>query len=190
MNYKDDDLYWKYLNKKTFFGRIYQNYFLYPILKKHIHGKLIDIGAGLGDFCKFYRNSVAADINRHAVENYKKRNINGTLILNDKINFNDSTFDSAILDNVIEHIYDPLYLLEEIKRILKNNGKIIIGVPGQNGFKSDFDHKVFYNEEKLIKLLTKLNFEIQEIFYTPFKSDFLNKFSRLYCLYAVFKLKY
>ena len=189
MNNYDHELYWNDLNKKTILGKIYQNYFLYPILRKYVNGRLIDIGAGLGDFCKFYTNSVAADINKLAVENYKKRNLEGTLIINNKMNYKDATFDTAILDNVIEHIDYPLPLLIEVKRILKKHANLIIGVPGQKGFKSDFDHKVFYDEKNLIKLLSGFNFEIKKTFYTPFKSDLMNKYSKTYCLYAIFNLK-
>ena len=189
MNTYDHKLYWEDLNKKTILGKIYSNYFLYPILRKHINGKLIDIGAGLGDFCKFYTNSVAADINKFSVENYKKRNLEGTLIVNNKIDYNDSTFDTAILDNVIEHIYDPLPLLIETKRILKKNANLIIGVPGRLGFKNDWDHKVFYDKKKLTTLLSELNYEVKHFFYTPFKSDLLNDHLKIYCLYVVFNLK-
>ena len=185
-NYK---LQWEDLNKKTILGKIYTNYFLYPIIRKHIKGKLVDIGAGLGDFCKSYDNSVAADINKFAVENYKKRNLEGTLIVNDEISFKDSSFDSAILDNVIEHIYDPLPLLKEIKRILTKDGNLIIGVPGRLGFKKDRDHKVFYDKKKLTTLLRELNFEVKHFFYTPFKSDLLSDHLKIYCVSVVFNLK-
>lgn len=143
----------------------------------------------MGDFCKFYTNSVAADINKFSVENYKKRNLEGTLIVDNKINYNDFTFDTTILDNVLEHIYDPLPILKEVKRILNKNGRLIMGVPGRKGFESDFDHKVFYDEKNLIGLLSELNFEVKKVFYTPFKSDLLNDNSKIYCLYAVFNVE-
>ena len=78
----NDKLFWDDLNSKSILGKIYQKYFLFPILMKYINGDLVDIGAGLGDFCKLYKKSVATDINRIAVENYKLRNITGVLIKN------------------------------------------------------------------------------------------------------------
>ena len=185
----DHNLYWDDLNQKSVFGSIYQKLFLYPMIKKHISGKLIDVGAGLGDMCAYYKNSVAADINKFSVENYKKRNIEGILIEDNRINYGNSNFDTALMDNVLEHISNPMSLLLEVKRVLKQDGKLIIGVPGIKGYESDFDHKVFYNEEKLKKLLLELEFEILDKFYSPIKSDYLDKNLSLYCLYLISQKK-
>ena len=187
MNNYDHKLYWEDLNQKTILGTLYQKFFLYPIITKHIHGKLIDIGAGLGDMCVYYKNSVASDINKFSIENYKRRNLENILIEENKINYSDCTFDTALMDNVLEHISDPNLLLLEVRRILKEDGKLIIGVPGIKGYESDFDHKVFYDEEKLEKLLTGFNFKTINKFYVPLKSNYLSKNLNLYCLYSVSK---
>ena len=49
----NDKLFWEDLNSKSILGKIYQKYFLFPIVLKYIKGDLIDIGAGLGDFVNF-----------------------------------------------------------------------------------------------------------------------------------------
>lgn len=185
----DHKYFWEDLKKKSKLGAFYQRYFLFPILSKCVTGKLIDIGAGLGDFCKFYKNSVASDVNRLAYEHYRKNNLEAELIINNKINRNDSSFDTALLDNVIEHIDNPRSLLLEIKRILKNNGILIIGVPGIKGFKNDADHKVFYDYKILGDLMLKYGFKVKNYFYTPFKSKFLDHNFKPYCLFMVFELK-
>ncbi len=179
-------LFWDDLNSKSILGKIYQKYFLFPILLKNIKGELIDIGAGLGDFCKLYKKSVAADINKLAVENYKLRNIKGVLIKNNKIDIQDSYFDTSIMDNVIEHIENPEGILNEIKRILKNNGRLIIGVPGVKGFNNDFDHKVFYDQKSLTHLMSNFNFELEKVFHTPFKNNWLNNNLKAYTVYCVY----
>ena len=46
-----------------------------------------------------------------------------------------------VLDNVIEHIQDPMPLLKECKRVLASKGNIIIGVPLEKGYERDPDHK-------------------------------------------------
>lgn len=189
MDFYDHKLYWEDLNQKSLLGALYQKLFLYPMLTKHITGKLIDVGAGLGDMCVYYKNSVAADINKFSVENYKKRNLENILIEDNKINYSDGTFDTALMDNVLEHISNPNPLLLEIRRILKKDGKLIIGVPGIKGYKSDFDHKVFYDEEKLENLLSSLKFETINKFYMPLKSNYLNQNLNLYCLYSISEKK-
>ena len=79
-------------------------------------------------------------------------------------------------------------ILEEIKRVIKVNGVIVIGVPGTKGFQSDPDHKCFYDQEALIKLAKESGFSIKEFFYTPFfKSSFLSNILRQYCIYCVWQ---
>ena len=52
---------------------------------------------------------------------------------------------------------------------------------------SDSDHKIFYEEELLKKTLSKNNFNLKKFFYMPlFKSIFLSKIIRQYCIYGVF----
>jgi SAM-dependent methyltransferase len=91
------------------------------------------------------------------------------------------------MDNVLEHILDPEKLILEVHRILKNRGRIIIGILGVKGFELDFDHKVFYDDVKLINSLNKFNFKFIKNFYTPFNSEFFNKNLKSYCLYCVFE---
>ena len=54
-----------------------------------------------------------------------------------KIPFSDEYFECVILSHVIAHIYDPKFLLNEIKRILKKNGIVIIVTPSKI-------YKIFY----------------------------------------------
>ena len=127
-NYQE---YYHHLNKTSKLGDIYRNFFLFPFLKKNLRGKCIDIGCGLGKFVKSRSNTDAADINEICVNNLKKLGYQTYLIKNNKISVIDSTYESLLLDNVIEHINNPNYLLTECKRILKNDGIIIIGTPGR-----------------------------------------------------------
>jgi len=181
----NDELMFNDLQGKRFYGRLYQKFFVYPKLKRNISGKLLDLGAGLGDFCIFYKNSVAADINKRGVDHCISRSIEAKLIVNDRIDYEKETFDTVIMDNVIEHILDPEQLILEVHRTLKKRGRVIIGVPGIKGFELDFDHKVFYDDVKLINSLSK--FKFIKFFYTPFKSEFFNKHLKAYCLYCIFE---
>lgn len=183
----DHELIFKDFHEKRISGKLYQQFFLYPKLRKNITGKLIDVGSGLGDFCIFYKNSVAVDINKHAVNFCKDRFIEAKMIVNDNIDYEDETFNSALMDNVLEHILDPDKLIMEVHRVLKKRGRLLIGVPGIKGFEMDFDHKVFYDEVNLIGLFDKFNFKLIKKFFTPFHSDYLNQNLKSYCLYCVFE---
>lgn len=43
--------------------------------------------------------------------------------------FADGTFDFVIINHVIEHVANPLFVIEELFRILKANGFLVISVP-------------------------------------------------------------
>ncbi len=176
------------LKKKRITGKIYQKFFLYPKLLKCLNGSTLDVGAGLGDFIMHCPNGYAVDPDPLNVQEMLKKNIKAELLFNNKINHEDDFFDSIIMDNVLEHICDPRDLLLEIKRVLKPNGIFLIGVPGTKGFKTAPDHKIFYDEHLLRELFNN-DYHFYKSFYTPFKSDILNKYLKSYCLYVIFKKK-
>jgi ubiquinone/menaquinone biosynthesis C-methylase UbiE len=146
---------------------------------------VLDIGCGIGDMLSYRRNTVGLDVNPLNVNFCKKRKLNAYLMKPNIIPFNDNTFDSLLLDNVLEHIEKHSLLFKEMRRVLKPNGFLLIGVPGMKGFESDDDHKVFYDEKKLYALAKKNRFHVNHFFYTPIiKSTFLSKHLRQYCIYT------
>lgn len=48
--------------------------------------------------------------------------------------FDDGTFSSATILDVLEHIYEQTELLVELNRVLRNGGKLVVTVPGQHLF--------------------------------------------------------
>lgn len=177
------------LKKKKITGKLYQKFFLHKKLLKHLKGITLDVGAGLGDFIRQCPDGYAVDPDPLNVQEMLNKGIKAKQLLNDKIDFKNFFFDSIILDNVLEHITNPDNLLLEIKRVLKPNGTLLIGVPGLKGFLKSEDHRVFYDENLLKKLLNK-DYNFYKSFYTPFKSEILNKYLKAYCLFAIFKKKY
>lgn len=176
------------LKKKRITGKIYQKYFLYPKLSKLLKGRTLDVGAGLGDFIVDHPSGYAVDPDPLNVQGMLKKNIRAKLLINDKIFYEDNFFDSVIMDNVLEHITDPSNLILEINRVLKKNGIFLVGVPGKKGFESAPDHKKFYDENSLYKLL-KNDYSLIKFFYTPFKLNILTKYLNSYCLYGKFRKK-
>lgn len=180
--------YFTYLKTRSVFGFLYRKFYLYPKLISYLTGRSLDIGCGVGDFLYMYKNIVGVDINNDCVNYCKSKGLNALLMDIDILPFNDSSFDSIVLDNVIEHIEYPSNLILEIKRVLVPNGTLLIGVPCDKGYKFDPDHKVFYDINSLQKLLNK-DFILKHHFYTPPFSFLFRKLFRQVALYAVFKLK-
>jgi SAM-dependent methyltransferase len=181
--------YHNYLLKRSKLSQIYRNNILYPALSRQFQGRVLDVGCGIGDFLQFRKDTVGVDINKYNVEYCRKLGLEAYPIENGKYPFGDQSFDGAILDNVLEHLTDPSPTILEIKRILKGGGRFIIGVPGKKGYTMDDDHKNFYEENDLERLLHLFGFERLRYVYGPMflKSDFLSRSISQYCIYGVFR---
>jgi 2-polyprenyl-3-methyl-5-hydroxy-6-metoxy-1,4-benzoquinol methylase len=106
---------------------------------------------------------------------------------NEKYAAQDGEFDICVLDNVLEHIAEPAFVLQECTRITHKNAGLIIAVPGEKGFRPDVDHKKHYEEAELKKLKPRL--ATDKNIFTPFvvKSRLLSTLTSQYCLVAVYK---
>ena len=180
-----NEIYFAYLKKRSTLGALYRRYLLYPKLNQYLHGRTLDVGCGLGDMLLFRNNTVGVDINQLNVQYCTSMGLDVYLMERDVLPFPDLSFDSVLLDNVLEHIEKPDDLLREIRRVLKPGGNLMIGVPGILGMQSDLDHKVFYSEETLESLANKMSFKVEHIFYAPlWRSHFLSQIIRQYCIYT------
>lgn len=177
--------YFEYLKSRSLKGLLYRNFVVYPQIRNHVRGKLLDLGCGIGDMLKFYPNSVGVDINPHTVEYCNTHGLEAYLMDSDLLPFDANSFDTILLDNVLEHINEPLNLLLEICRVLTNSGRLIIGLPGEKGFLMDPDHKINYKRTDLFQILDMIDMKIMSEFSTPIKSDYLNRKFARYCTYYV-----
>ena len=178
------------LKTRSFFGKLYSEYYLYPKIKTYLSGHLLDYGAGIGAYSSYYEKKggtvTSAEVNFKCIEYMKTINLKTITIVNNSLDSDDSIYDSVLLDNVLEHIDDPIKVIKEISRVTKINKNIVIGVPGVKGFNVDWDHKSFFDETEIKKMCKSLNLKISKIFYMPlFKSTFLSLNLRQYCIYAV-----
>lgn len=188
MSDENFDNYAQHLKRRSLVGGIYRNFYLYPRLSKYLNGVCIDIGCGIGDFLDFKSGATGYDINPLNIEFCKKRGLNAEIMQPESLPIESELVDSVIMDNVLEHIENPKELLKEIRRVLKQNGLFMIGVPGIIGYRSDSDHKVFYDESTLIKLAESTGFKVERNIYLPlFKSEFLSKNLKQYCLYSIWR---
>jgi SAM-dependent methyltransferase len=182
--------YHDYLLKRSILGKLYRNYFLYPRLARFLSGICIDVGCGIGDFLDWYSDSIGVDINLHNISFCTKRGLNAVHLDSPAFPFADNTFDCAVLDNVIEHILNPVDILLETTRVCKNNSVVIIGVPGCKGFKRDPDHKIFYNPQTLNELMQSIGFYHADNFETPFSMFGLSsKYLAIHCFYGIYTVK-
>jgi methionine biosynthesis protein MetW len=97
--------------------------------------KLLDVGCGEGTFIDLAKGKFdhvyGIDLSIKALKKaYNKdfRVIKNNLN-NDGISFQNDTFDTVTCLDVIEHVFDPVWLLSEINRVLKKGGGLILTTP-------------------------------------------------------------
>jgi ubiquinone/menaquinone biosynthesis C-methylase UbiE len=151
--------------------------------------KIIEIGCSTG-FCASkiidMKNNhyTGVDIQPEYINKAKLLFPNGNFICQDarSLKFNDSSFDIALFNGVVHHMDDDLFknCLNEVKRIIKNDGLILISEPVFNYkdllstiFLKLDRGKYIRKFEQYSKLITDLNLNIKR---TRFFRFSLHKF--------------
>ncbi len=182
------EAYGDYLMRRSRLSGIYRRHVLYPRICQRLRGRTLDVGCGIGDFLQFWPDTVGVDINPRTVAYCRAHGLDARLIEPDQLPFDDKSFDSVLMDNVLEHIADPTALLRELRRVLRPEGRLLIGVPGVLGWDCDEDHKVRYDETSLSFTLRACDFAPMELFYTPlWRSTWLSRHLRQYCIFGLYR---
>ena len=179
------ETYYDYLTQISWKGTVYRKFFLYPKIMRYCGAKTLDVGCGTGAFLKAFSGAQGVDINEHCVDHCKRAGLNAAYMSTDHLQFAEASFDTIVLDNVIEHIVNPEPLLVECRRVLKPEGNIIVGVPLKKGYARDPDHKKYYSADTLKSLMLGLGFDPQDFFEMPIKG--LGNILSSACTYMVAK---
>ena len=120
-------------------------------------GKILEIGSNSGYFTglvaeKTGSHVVGIDTNTskllYKIARLRNKGKSTSFIHGDQntgLAFQDGSFDQVIMSHVVEHFDDPAPLVNEIKRVLKENGTIIVSVPRERYLgENTKDHKVLY----------------------------------------------
>jgi 2-polyprenyl-3-methyl-5-hydroxy-6-metoxy-1,4-benzoquinol methylase len=155
-------------------------------------GKLLDIGAGTGDFLLTAKQNGWNTIGVEPSEKAKG------IAIGKGIQFTDSTqelesnsFDVITMWHVLEHVPDLEIQIKELKRLVKPNGTIIIAVPNFKSYDANYYGKFwaafdvpihFWHFSKTaIKLLfEKEDIKLEKIFPMKFDSFYVSLLSEKY----------
>ena len=93
-----------------------------------LSGSLLDIGCGSKPYRSLFNVDayIGLDIDS---ENSRKRGVADQLYDGGEFPFPNDFFDSALCNQVLEHVFNPDEFLSEIKRVLKPRGKLLLTVP-------------------------------------------------------------
>ena len=153
---------------------------------KHYHqgGNLLDVGCAMGFFMeeaqKFGFRSFGIEVSEYA-GNFAKQKFNKRVFLGSVEEFfekresssifKDVLFDAVILSDLIEHLQDPRQVLKDIRKILKDNGIIVIQTGDVDSFWARLvgknwhffappQHLYFFSKKTLNSLLTQSGYKI------------------------------
>ncbi len=118
-------------DKQTFRKRV-------NIIKKYkSKGKLLDIGCSIGTFLEVTKEEgydcYGVDVNKQAISEARKKGLNVKVanIENERIN---SKFDIIVMNDLIEHVTDPVKTMQIANKLLKKNGIIFLVTPNGGSF--------------------------------------------------------
>ena len=126
-----------FMGKVKFFGRMLldlQILTIYKEVKKQLptyKGNVLDIGCGQSPY-KFLLNEKETryfGIDIVAANEFGYNNPDITAFDGKNIPFADNTFDAVICTEVLEHVQEFQYLIDEIHRTTKKNADIIVTIP-------------------------------------------------------------
>jgi len=111
-------------------------------LKQHIPNniKFLDVGCGSGDNLYRAKDELSCDVfgidpmpGSHGVGRFSENQLEATITIeqgfSENLPYKDNFFDVVFCSHVLEHVNDERKSLNEMKRVLKDDGVLIIGMP-------------------------------------------------------------
>jgi 2-polyprenyl-3-methyl-5-hydroxy-6-metoxy-1,4-benzoquinol methylase len=160
------------------------------ILNYKSQGKILDIGAGTGDFLHCFKTNnwekFALEPSSKLHELLTKKKIS---LIKDLKEIDNNTFDIITLWHSLEHIPDIENTLTELQRIIKKDGVLFIAVPNYKSYDAKLyktnwaawdvpRHLWHFSRNGLKKLLEKFSFHCQDekgLFFDAFYVSLLSE---------------
>jgi len=104
--------------------------FYHRTLPKYARGRLLDLGCGAVPLYEAYRSHVSdivcVDWEKSA---HSSSYVDQTCDLNGALPFEDNSFDTVILSDVLEHLCKPETCWQSMARVTRRGGNVIMNVP-------------------------------------------------------------
>jgi 2-polyprenyl-3-methyl-5-hydroxy-6-metoxy-1,4-benzoquinol methylase len=155
-------------------------------------GRILDIGAGVGDFLSVCKNDGWDTIGIEPSDKAKTiAKSKGVLFVENVSELESNSFDVITMWHVLEHVPDLENQIRELKRLIKSNGKIIIAVPNFKSYDAKhykefwaaFDipiHLWHFSKTAIQKLFAVQNLELQKVLPMKFDSFYVSLLSEKY----------
>ena len=155
-------------------------------------GRILDIGAGVGDFLSVAKNDGWETFGTEPSEKAKAIAIKkGVSFVDNLSQLENNSFDIITMWHVLEHVPELENQISELKRLLKPNGTILIAVPNFNSFDANyygtfwaaFDipiHLWHFSKTAIQKLFAVQNLDLVKVLPMKFDSFYVSLLSEKY----------
>lgn len=187
-------------SKTSFFDKVYQAVKSYMLQKKiswlenkrPAKGKLLDLGAGTGDFLLEAKKSgweiSGVEPNSGARKLAAEK---GVKLLENSAGFPERSFDVISMWHVLEHVPDLDVQIKELERLLKKDGLLVIAVPNFKSADAKFyaqnwaaydvpRHLYHFSRTAIRKIFEEHGFELISEKGLPFDSFYVSLLSEKY----------
>ena len=166
--YKLESFYWWFVARRRLL-----DWLVGEISREFKRPTILDVGCGTGINSRVlgkYGDTISSDASEEALGFSRGRGIERLVRSHvESLPFAASTFDVITALDVLEHINDDLRALDELLRVTKDGGALIITVPAYGFLWSEHDealhHRRRYAASELRNKLTNAGFEVERITY-------------------------
>lgn len=139
---------------------MWTNVYEYTTIKKYLSGtSALELGCADGGMTRLllkdFETITVIDGSEMAInrlkENLNDSNLKTIVGFFEDINLNEK-YDTIIMGHILEHVEDPVYILNKFKNYLNDKGKLIITVPNAKSF-----HRIAAVNMELLKSIYELN---------------------------------
>jgi SAM-dependent methyltransferase len=155
------------------------NYWIYEQITESLGQRVLEVGSGTGNITQFLcvdgRDVTATDViagyRRELERTFSKRaNVRVDkfdLTASAPQEFISQPFDTVVCLNVLEHIEDDLFALEQMREVLKPGGRLALLVPAHRILYGEFDRAVGhfrrYEKRALTERLKQTGYLVQKV---------------------------
>ncbi|RAR72871.1 class I SAM-dependent methyltransferase [Flavobacterium aciduliphilum] len=155
-------------------------------------GKLLDIGAGVGDFLYAAKEQGWETLGYEPNDNARKiASSKGVAFTNETKNLESNSFDVITMWHVLEHVPDLEWQLDELRRLLKPGGIVLVAVPNYKSFDAKYYknfwaaydvpiHFWHFSRTSIIKLFSQNNFTLIKTIPMLYDSFYVSLLSEKY----------
>jgi SAM-dependent methyltransferase len=136
--------------------------------------RVLDVGCGDGYgtyyLCPRAQEAVGIDISHDAItlarKKYRNPNLDFRVLESDDWPFSEGTFDILVFFEVFEHVAQPQELLREARRVLKDDGLILISTPNRDVYGENLPDPYHVKEYSLHEFvgIVRQYFGVKEVF--------------------------